>query len=319
MRKIFCRIGVVAGLCTLAATSAYADYPEKPIKLVAATGPGGTADMLARGLAEALSKSLGQSVVVENKPGAEQLIGLQYVARGQPADGYTAILMGLDGQALLPVLKKGLRFDPIHDFTLLGGIGEGRYVLAGPADAPHKDLKSLMDYAKAHPGKLNYGSSGPTVQVPSLALLNKLGVNAIHVPYPATGPYLTAIASGTVDWGILGEANATHLKSRVRIYAVTGNTRSQMNPEVPSFTELGFPGIVGPAYAFAVRTGTPAAIVEKLTAALGQAMNSPEVKQFWSRAGIEARSDSAETARRTLMDRYAIYQELAKAGTIKAD
>lgn len=319
MRKLICRIGMVTGLFALAATSAYADYPDRPIKLVAATGPGGTADILARGLGEAMSKFLGQSVVVENKPGADQVIGLQYVAKGQPADGYTAILMGLDGQALLPLLKKGLRFDPLNDFTLLGGIGEGRYAMAGPANSPHKSFKELMEFGKAHPGKLNYGSSGTPVRFPSLAILHELGVQAVYVPYPATGPYLTDIAGGTVDWGMLGEVNATNLKPRVKIYAITGNTRSALNPDVPSFAELGFPKLVGPAYALAVRTGTPQPIVDKLTLALRHALSLPEVKSFWHKAGIDLRSDSAETARQTLLERFNFYEALAKTAGIKPE
>lgn len=319
MRKLTCKIGLIAAILVFGATNVLADYPDKPIKFVAATTPGGTADILARGLGEAMSKILGQPIIVENKPGADQIIGLEYAAKGQPADGYTAILLGLDGQALLPLLKKNLRFDPMNDFTLLIGVGEGRYAMVSPATSPHKTLKELMDFGKANPGKLNYGSSGTPVRFPSLALLNDLGVDAVHVPYPGAAPYMTAVASGAIDWVFLGEVNATTLKSRVRILAITGKERSATNPDIPTFNELGFPKLFGPAYALAVRKGTPQAVADKLTAAATLAMNSPEVKAYWNKASIELKSDTAEVARRTLMDRYKFYEEFVKNGTMKAE
>lgn len=319
MRKFICKIGLLAGLLALGATSAYADYPDKPIRFIAATSPGGTADLLARGLGEAMSKILGQPVIVENKPGADQIIGLEYVARNQPADGYTAILIGLDGQALLPLLKKNLRFDPLNDFTLIAGVGEGRYAMVAPATSPYKSFKELMDFGKANAGKLNYGSSGTPVRFPSLVLLHELGVDAIHVPYPGAGPYMTAVASGTVDWVFVGEVNAIGLRPRVQVYAITGKTRSAALPDVPTFAELGFPKLFGPAYALAVRTGTPPAVIDKLSSAVAVAMKSPEVRAFWAKASIEARSDSAEVARRTLIDRYKFYEEFVKNGTMKAE
>ncbi len=319
MHKFFHKIGLLTGLLALAASSAYADYPDRPIKLIAATTAGGTADLLARGLGEALSKNLGQPFVIENKPGADQIIGLEYVAKNQPADGYTAILLGLDGQALLPLLKKNLRFDPMSDFTLIAGVGEGRYAMVAPATSPHKSLKELMDYGKANPGKLNYGSSGTPVRFPSLVLLHDLGIDATHVPYPGAAPYMTAVAAGNIDWVFLGEVNATGLKPRVRVLAITGKERSKTNPDVPTFAELGFPKLFGPAYALAVRTGTPQAIIDKLAAATAQAMNSPEVKAFWAKASIEIRNDSAEAARRTLTDRYKFYEEFVINGTMKAE
>ncbi len=320
MRNITRKIKLAAGLLlALGAATAYAQYPERPIRMVAATTAGGTADLLARGLGEAMSKILGQPIIVENKPGADQVIGLEYVAKGQPADGYTAILLGLDGQALLPLMKKNLRFDPLTDFTLLAGVGEGRYAMVAPATSPHKSFKELMDFGKANPGKLNYGSSGTPVRFPTLVLLNELGIDAVHVPYPGAGPYMSAVIGATVDWIFVGEVNATTLKPRVRVLGITGKQRSAGHPDVPTFSELGFPKLFGPAYALAVRTGTPQAIADKLAAAATTAMNSPEVKAYWAKATIEVRADSAEVARRTLMDRYKFYEEFVKNGTLKPE
>ncbi|HSV84025.1 MAG TPA: tripartite tricarboxylate transporter substrate binding protein [Ramlibacter sp.] len=319
MRKLLGRIGLSLSLLALGAPGVHAEYPDKPIRIVAATTPGGTADLLARGLGQALSKTLGQPVIVENKPGGDQIIGLEYVAKSQPADGYTAILIGLDGQALLPLLHKNLRFDPLNDFTLLAGVGEGRYAIVAPATGNYKSLKELMEFGKANPGKLNYGSSGTPVRFPSLVLLREFGVDAVHVPYPGAGPYMTAVVGGTIDWVFLGEVNATALRPRVGVLAITGKERSKLNPDVPTFSELGFPQLFGPAYALAVRNGTPKAIVDKLAAAAAQAMNSPEVQAYWAKASIEVKNDSGEVARRTLNDRYKFYEEFVKNGTLKAE
>jgi len=319
MRNLLVQIGLSLSLLTLGAPGAHAEYPDKPIRIVAATSPGGTADLLARGLAEALTKTLGQPILVEDKPGGDQIIGLEYVAKSQPADGYTAILIGLDGQALLPLLRKNLRFDPLNDFTLLVGVGEGRYAIVAPATGAHKSLKELMDFGKANPGKLNYGSSGTPVRFPSLVLMREFGVDAVHVPYPGAGPYMTAVVAGNLDWVFLGEVNASALRPRVRLLAITGKERSSRNPDVPTFGELGLPRLFGPAYALAVRSGTPKAIVDKLTAAAEQAMNSPEVQSYWAKASIEVRSDSAEVARRTLYERHKFYEEFVKNGTLKAE
>ena len=181
------------------------------------------------------------------------------------------------------------------------------------------EIKELMDYGKANPGKLNYGSSAPQVRLPSLAVLYELGVDAVHLPFPGAGPYMTAVASGTIDWSILGEVNAAGLRPRVIHYAITGKTRSLTLPDVPTFTELGFPKLFGPAYALAVRTGTPLPIIDNLAAAIALAMTTPEVKNFWAKANIEVRNDSAEVAKRTLTDRYKFYEVFAKNGSLKAE
>jgi len=315
MRKLV-RFAVL-GLSFMAfALCARADYPDKPIRFVAATTAGGTADLLARMLAESMSKVLNQSIVVENKPGADQIIGLEYVAKGQPADGYTAIVIGIDGQALLPLIKKGLRFEPLTDLTMVAGLGDVRYVMAGPAAAPYKTFKELTDAAKASPGKMNYGSSGPQVRFGSLVLISEMGLEATHVPYPGAGPYLTAVAAGQVDWAVIGENSGNTLKPRARMYAITGSTRSAANPDVPTFAELGFPRIVGPAYALAVRTGTPQAIIDKLSAAAAAAVATPEMKAGAQKILLDLSYDKADGAHRQLMERYKLYDEYARKGVL---
>jgi len=127
-------------------------YPERVIKFVAPTTPGPTADMVARVVAEAMAKVLKQTIVVENKPGAEQMAGLEYLAKTAPADGYTVGVIGIDGQALMPLMRKSLRFDPLKDLTLVAGLGEVRYLLASPISTPPTNFKELVDAARTAPG-----------------------------------------------------------------------------------------------------------------------------------------------------------------------
>ncbi len=294
-------------------------YPERPIKFVNPTTPGTTADVLARSLAEAMSKVLKESIIVENKPGAEQMIGFEHIAKGAPADGYTVGVIGTDGQALLPLVRKNLRFDPVKDLTLVAGLGEVRYVLAGPGTAPYKTFKELVDAAKAVPGRFNYGSSTPQARLYTLALAQKLDLDMVHVPFAGGGPYLTALIADTVNWGVIAEGTANGLKPRLRIYAVSGTTRSAANPDVPTFTELGFPWFNGGAYALAVRAGTPQAIIDKLSAAAATAMATPEMQSSAQKVLFSLHHLNTEAVTRDFNERSRFYQELANKADIKPE
>jgi tripartite-type tricarboxylate transporter receptor subunit TctC len=294
-------------------------YPDRLIKFVAPTSPGPASDMVARLVAEAMSKVLKQAIVVENKPGAEQMIGLEYVAKTAPADGYTVGVVGIDGQALMPLVYRQLRFDPLKDLTLVAGVGEVRYLLASPVGAPPKNFKELTDAARAAPGKFNYGSSTPHVRLYTFSLLQDLDLDLVHVPFPSGAPFVTALAAGTIDWGLITEGTAEPVKSRLRIHAITGNSRSPANPNVPTFAELGFPRIHGPAYALAVRTGTPKAVIDKLSAAAAVALSSPEFKARAQKMLFDARYESPEAVSRVLQERFRFYQDLTQRAGIKPE
>lgn len=307
---------VLAAVVCVAPAAQAQTYPDKPIRFVAATSPGATADLLARTLAEAMSKVLNQSIVVENRPGADQIIGLELIAKGAPADGYTVGVIGFDGQAQLPLVKKSLRFDPMADIVAAAGLGEVRYALVGPATAPFKNFQELIAAVKATPGKFNYGSSGPQVRFASQVLIKELGLNMVHVPFPGGGPYLTAAAAGTIDWAIVAEGSSRTLKPRVRVYAMTGKTRSTGEPDVPTFAELGFPRIHGPAYALSLRSGTPKPILDRLAAAAQTALASPEMRANSQKFLFEPNFENAESITRTINERFNYYKEYARAGVL---
>ena len=318
MRRFLCISALAFSILPFAAAQAQS-YPDHPIRFIAPTTPGVMADTLARALALAMSKALHQSIYVENKPGADQQIGLDYIARGAPADGYAVGVIGLDGQSLMTLTKRDLRFNPLKDLTLVAGLGEVRYVLAGPNKAPYKNFAELVAGAKANAGKFNYGSSTPQVHLYSAELARALGLEMTHVPYPSGAPFLMALVAGDLDWGLLAEGTSTSQKSRLRLYAVTGTSRSANNPDVPTFAELGFPRIKGPAYAVVVRTGTPQAIISKLSAATAEALASPEMKASAKTFQFEIDYQNADAVARVSEERFKFYQDLIKSTGLKPE
>jgi tripartite-type tricarboxylate transporter receptor subunit TctC len=157
------------------------------------------------------------------------------------------------------------------------------------------------------------------VRLYTFSLLQDLGLDLVHVPFPSGAPFLTALAAGTIDWGLIAEGTAAPVKSRLRFHAITGNSRSKANPEVPTFAELGFPRIYGPAYALAVRTGTPQPIIDKLSAAAATALAAPELKASAERMLVEARYDNQAAISRASTDRFKFYQDLVKRAGIKPE
>jgi tripartite-type tricarboxylate transporter receptor subunit TctC len=300
-------VGIVGGTGGAVAQ----DFPSKPIRFIVPSSAGTTSDLLARVLGAEMSKILGQPIVVEDKPGANQIIALEHIAKQSPADGYTVGIVGVDGVALLPLTNKDLRFDPLKDLFFVAGVAETRYVLAGPAARPWKTFQELIAYAKANPGKLNYGSSVHQVRLPVLVLIRELGLNMVHIPYSGGGPYLQAVASGTVDLGITGEAAGLALGNKVQFFAITGRERSPRHPDVPTFAELNFPQINGPSYALSVRAGTPKPIIDKLSAAASTALERPEVKAALANHSMDITNDKPDAAARKLSELARFYADLA--------
>lgn len=309
-------LGLLMGACGPAGAQG---YPERPIQFIAPTTPGPTADVVARVVGDAMSRVLKQSVVVVNKPGAEQVVGFEYIAKSAPADGYTVGVIGIDGQALMPLVWKSLRFDPFKDLTLVAGIGEVRYLLATPAASAPANFKEVIAAARAVPGKFNYGSSTPQVRLYTLSLIQELGLDLVHVPFPSGAPFVNALITSQIEWGIIAEGTSLPIKSRIRVHAITGTTRSAANPDVPTFAELGFPKIYGPAYALAVRTGTPQAIIDRLSAAAAAALALPEMKASAQKILFEIHYENQEGISRASAERFRFYQDLSKKAGLKPE
>ncbi len=308
----FVRTCVAAVLCALAPALAIAqDFPTRPIRMIVANTPGTIADILGRVMATEMAKTLGQPIVVENKPGANAIIGLEYVAK-QPADGYILVSTAVTALASLPVTVKELRFDPLKDIPPLIGLIEGPYIFGSPAIAPWKNFTEFVAYAKANPRKLNYGAPAPTVRLPIEALIREIGLEIVHVPYPGGGPYMQAIVANEVQMGLIPESAAKTFGEKFRPIAVTGEKRVASMPDVPTFKELGYPQIRGLAYSFNVPAGTPKFAADKLYAAASRALKDPDIKARIAKMGFEIVEQSPEVAAKALNDEAKFLADVAK-------
>ena len=310
-------VGAVSALSLfLAAPLALAqDYPSKPIRFVVSSTPGTTVDNLARTLANDMSKTLGQPIVVDNKTGAGQVIGVEAVAKAAP-DGYTVGIIGVDGIAMMPLSYKNMRFDPLKDVVPLATIAESRYVLASPLGRPWKTFPEFIAHAKANPGKLNYGSSAAQVRIGVLMIMQRNDLDMVHIPYAAGGTYINSLPAGTIDAGLIGEGIAVSLNARLTILGLSGAKRAASFPDVPTFTELGLPKLYGPSYSMNLPTGVPTAIRDKLNAALEAALRKPDVRSTLNKYALEVNYEGPEAARATLADRAKLYADFAKSANI---
>ena len=239
MKRTLCAIGA-----TLAMTSAMAAWPDKPVTLIVPFPPGGVADNVARPVAQALSKQLGQTVIIENKPGAGGGIGMAFVAKAKP-DGYT-LLLALSSISVIPEADKVLGRAPMFQLDQLLPIARftaDPVVLAVRAESPWKTYAEFVAFAKANPKKLNYGSSGNygTMHVPMEMLASSAGVALTHVPFTGAAPAVTALLGGTLDAVASGPSTIVqHVKAgKLRVLASWGTERHPALPDVPTLRELG--------------------------------------------------------------------------------
>ena len=298
--------------CGLAGGTATAqDYPSKSIRIVVPSTPGVPQDVIARVAGAEMSRTLGQPMIVENKPGADQVIGLEFATK-QPADGYTVVLVAVGSLATLPVLVKDLRFDPLKDLPPVVTMAEGRYVIGSSAKLPWKTFQELVAHAKANSGKLNFGASNNSVRMLAEAITRGNGMNVVYVPYSQASAYLNAMVAGEVDMGVLAESATLSFGDRFRTLAVTGTQRRPPLMDVPTFAELGMPQIPGTTYSLNVVAGTPRPIVDKLYAAALQALQQPGVRDQFAKLNMTVVADTPEVAARKLVEDARFYADIAK-------
>ena len=274
------------------------DYPTRAIRIVVPFSPGGAVDGPTRLIAQELGKRLGQPVVVENKPGAGATIGTDVVAKAPP-DGYT-LLLASQTNAISATLYRKLPFDPIEDFTPITLIGREPGVVVVNPSVPAKTLQEFIAYVKAHPGKVDYASSGngSGQHLFAALLASKTGMKMNHVPYRGSAQATTDLLSGVVAMAIPGTAGMVgYIRSgKLRALAVTGARRSPQLPDVPTATESGVPGYEAYVWmGLLAPKGTPAPIVLRLQHEVVAVLGEDEVKTYMAKAGIEiVGSSSAE-------------------------
>jgi tripartite-type tricarboxylate transporter receptor subunit TctC len=270
---------------------AQAPYPNRPIKMVVPFPPGGASDLTARVLAQKMGESMGQPVVVENKPGANGAIGTDMVAKSTP-DGYTIVLTDRGSLTVNPSLYAKLAYDPLKDFSYIGIANDGPYVLVVNSSLNVKTLAELTALAKAKPGTLNYASYG-IGSMPQLnleALNRKLGIDLVHVPYKGAGPAAQAVVAGEVGVTIASvPAVQGFIKDgRLRALAVGSDKRFALLPDVPTLAEAGGGAdtLIPTYFALAAPAGTPPAIIAKLNAELKLAIADPAIREKFMAAGL---------------------------------
>jgi tripartite-type tricarboxylate transporter receptor subunit TctC len=268
------------------------EFPSRPIKIVTPYAPGGPGDSLARVVAQALQKKWGQPVVVENRPGAGGVVGVMAVIHS-PADGYTLGQVSVSNLAIAPHLDSKLPYDPLRDLAGVAEVAKASYVLSVNPRLPAKNLRELIALARSRKGTMSYGSGGPGSMTNLAGELLKVmaGVDILQVPYKGTSPALAATLGGQIDMSFPDIATVKPFAQagKLRMLAVTGATRSDLAPEVPTIAEAGVEGyavdvwlgIVAPA-------GTPKNIVAKLNAALTDALKDPEFRRHLADRGFDA-------------------------------
>ena len=267
-----------------------AAWPAKPIRWVVPFPPGGAMDVIARTLGERAGRTLGQPFVIENRPGAGGNIGADAVAKS-PADGYTIMITSI-GMATNKALYAKLSYDPVKDFAPISLLAVVPNVLVVNANSPDKTVADVIAHAKREPGKLTYASAGngTSIHLAGEVFASMAGLNLLHVPYKGSGPAVTDMLGGQVDLMFDSITSAApHIQAgKLRALGVTSAKRSAALPNVPTIAEAGVPGYeVSPWFAVFAPAGTPAPIVQKINAALLDAMKQPDTKARFDAIGAE--------------------------------
>jgi tripartite-type tricarboxylate transporter receptor subunit TctC len=321
------RLSALAMGCAVLALSAplaarAQDYPSKPVRIVVPFAPGGSADVFGRFIAQKLQDALGQSFVVDNRPGGGSVIGTDAVAKATP-DGYTLLLMSNThtvNESLIP----NKPFQLLRDFVPVAPINASDLVLVAKADLPAKTLADLIKLAKAKPGSLSYASSGPGTPYHMAGELFKAmaEVSIVHIPYKGSAGARTDVLGGQLE--MMFDAIPTmseHVKSgKVKALATTGKARSTVMPDVPTMAEAGVPGYEATIWLGVMAPkGTPPAVVAKLNAEIGRITANPEVRRAWAAQGTAAMTMGVDEFARYTADDITKWARIVKISGAKVD
>lgn len=310
-------IAAVAGGAACGAVQAQS-FPAHPLKMVVPFSAGATADTLGRMMARGMQDELGQSIVVENRVGAGSTIGATAVARSAP-DGYTLLLGSGSTHTTAPVVYKQMPYDPVKDFQPIALIGTTSYVLMVNPKLPVQTLQELLAYARAHPQKLSYGSTGQggAVHLATAMLESLANVQFLHVPYKGGAPAIADLLAGQIDFSLGTVETASLVNSgKLRALAVLGPNRLAGLPDVPTCVEAGVPGCVFPVWnAVFAPAGTPAPVVEKLVSAVQHVRALPQTQARLRELGYEpGTGGSAILAKRIVEETEFMRKTAAAAG-----
>ena len=300
-----------------------AAYPSRPIRLVVPFTPGGSTDILARAIGQELTKAWGQSVVVDNVPGAGGAIGADKVAKA-PADGYTLLMGHIGTLAVNPSLYPKLPYDPVKDFAPVAWVARVPNVLVVHPSVPAKNVRELVALAKAKPGQLNYGSggNGSAANLATEYFKLQTGASLLHIPYKGTAPAVTDLMGGQIQVLFTGApAVIGQLKSgQLRALAVSSPQRLEALPGVPTVAESGYKGFEADQwYGVVAPAGTPPAIIGKLNGQINQALKSAELQTRLTAEGAVAVPGTPEAFGQLITSEIARWKPVIGSGRVKAD
>ena len=322
--SLFLRLAAgIAAMCVIAGAAVAQPYPNKPLRLVVPFGPGGSNDIVGRILAQKMGESLGQPVVVENRPGAGGMVGTDSVVRSAP-DGYTLMIGATSTIAANVGLYPKRGFDPLKHLAPITQIAEGSFLMAVPASSPAKSVREFIDLAKAKPGQLNYGTSGRGSSMHLMGEMFKMmaQVDMVHVPYKAGGPAIADLAVDRVQllYSDLAALLPFVKSGQVRALAVTTPKRSALLPELPTMSEAGVPGydatswygILGPA-------GLSRDLVMRLNAELSRIVHSADIKERFATMGIEPVTGTPEQFAGYIREQVVKWSAVAKSSGVELE
>jgi tripartite-type tricarboxylate transporter receptor subunit TctC len=310
-------------LALLVATTVAAQYPSRPIRWIVPYTPAGITDSVTRIVAQRLEGALGQPVVIENKPGANSIVGAESVARSAP-DGYTGLTVIAAHAANATLYAGTLPFDPVKSFAPVALVGVAPLILVVNNDFPARDVKELVDYARANPGKISFGSSGvgSAAHLTTELLKQTAGIEMVHIAYKGTAPALTALLAGDIQ--VLVDVPITMLPQvragKVRALGLFSPRRIAGAPEVPTVAEAGGPAIEGSTWVmFLVPAGTPREIVARLSTETAKVLAAPEIRARFAELGVEPVGGTPAEAARFLDEEIAKWARVIATAKVKPE
>jgi tripartite-type tricarboxylate transporter receptor subunit TctC len=308
---------------SLALGAAAQAYPNKPIRWIVPYTPGGITDSVTRVVTQKLQDALGQPVVVENKPGANSIVGADLAAKSAP-DGYTVLTVIAAHAANATLYAGKLPFDPVKSFTPVSLAAIAPLIITVNNNFPAKDVKELVAYAKANPNKISFGSSGvgSATHLTFELFKQTAGIEMVHIPYKGTAPALAAELAGDIQ--VLGDVPSSlmpHVRAgKIRALAMFSSRRVTGAPEVPTIVEAGGPAIEGSTWVlFLMPAGSPREAVQRVSSEVAKILQTPEIRARFEQLGIEAVGNSPEEASRFLQDEIAKWAKVITTAGVKAE
>jgi tripartite-type tricarboxylate transporter receptor subunit TctC len=320
MKRYVSRLLAIVCLALIAGT-AHAQYPARPIRFVVPFSAGSTTDVIARIIAQPLQQALGQTFVIDNRPGADGALAGEMVARA-PADGYTLLVATNSPLSAVPHLRKHMPYDALKDFAPISMAGYYTFLLAVNSSVPAKSLRELFEYARANPTKLNYASGNTSSIVLSAMMFSQAGVKLVHVPYKSEPPAVVDLISGQVQVMVTSYSTvAAHLREgRLRALALALSQRSPLLPNVPTVVESGLPkfsitpwcGVFAPAR-------TPKPVVERLNREFVATLKRADIRTLLEQQAFAGESSTPEALDTWVKDQYRIWGAAMREAGIRPE